>query len=467
MDGPFSPLAPGLLSGAAFDRWFAYNFDTPRGVKLLDNATHLRLLHHSSGTHKVPNLTEVDNAEDFALYQHGLVKLQQKYCTAKPSSQIDATLNVWLNIVDACNLGCFYCYIPELQKRISPEAIGVSNFRIDSEAIGAIAERLLSYCREKGLLRLHIKFAGGEPTLAIEQIDEFCQCFSRVTNDLQVTFGILTNGVWQPEAVLGVLKRHEISVSVSIDGMNSEHDRIRYESIAGRRAGTWAKVFQNVAILLENQIRPYFLYTVTGRNLNDIDQFASLVHSLGCGFRLSLERGSRVIESEELHRSATTLVAFYERLAATAPLTVRMDRDARFAEWSLDRKKITACTSCRGYLAVGRNGDVASCQMRLDEPVGNLHIASFDECVSEFGRNTSTKLLRNPDQKTGGCTHCEFRYVCAGGCPQHTRNVYSNIDQPSPWCLVYGTLVKPYIKSCATHLARRAAAALDSTPHTD
>jgi len=457
MQLPYSGSVPTILTGAASASfYYAYNLDNPGGIKLLNDAAHDRLAAHCAREPAIPNLSMIQTEEDQALYDHGIVKLRHAYKPACKTSQ-GKSLSIWLNVVDACNLSCFYCYIPELRKRIAPQDVNIAKFSIDSNTIDLVVGRLVEYCSQNQIDKVHIKFAGGEPTLAIEQVRQFCCLFRAVQSNLfAVSFGMLTNGAFEPTTVLPVIREHRIAVSISIDGMRDNHDKIRYSGREGRRVGTWEQIQRNIALLLEAGIRPYFLYTVTQKNLGDIEQFAAFVHSLGCGFRLSLERGTRIISHDAQLEAADVLRRFYQRLAESAPPTIRFDRDAKFSEWSLDRKKSAACNTCRSYVAIGRDAGVASCQMRLNEPVGNLRKESIDACVTNFGSDDRTRLLKHPDQKAGACTRCEYRYVCAGGCPQHTRDVYADFDRPSPWCHVYGSLVRPYIDACARHLARRA-----------
>jgi uncharacterized protein len=461
MQLPFSGAAPSILTGAAgASFYYAYNLDNPGGIKLLNSAAHGRLVAHLACGPDIPDLAAIETEEDRALYDHGIAKLRHAYKRADMPSQ-GKSLGIWLNVADACNLNCFYCYIPELRKRVAPQDISITKFSIDSDTIDLVVQRLVDYCSQNQIAKVHIKFAGGEPTLAIEQVQRFCRLFRAARPNLSVSFGMLTNGVFDPAIVLPVIREHRIGVSISIDGMRDNHDRIRYSSVeGGRRVGTWERIQRNIASLLQAGVRPYFLYTITPKNLGDVEPFAAFVHSLGCGFRLSLERGNRVIGHDTQLKTADALTSFYQRLAESAPLTVRFDRDAKFSEWTLDRKKSAACSTCRGYMAIGRDGGVASCQMRLNEPVGNLRKESVDGCVAGFDDDVRTRLLKHPEQKAGACTRCEYRYVCAGGCPQHTRDVYADFDRPSPWCHVYGSLVRPYIDASARHLARRAESAI-------
>lgn len=453
---PFSRTLPGIILGQTnTGSYFAFNLDNPGGVKLLDGRVYERLSLSLDADRAVPNLSCLNDSADRALYEHCLIKLNGAYNHAFAREGSKDSLSVWLNVIDACNLGCFYCYIPELKKRVSLDHIQLSKFGIDSNAATQIADHLESYCLFRGISHLHIKFAGGEPTLVIKEIDHFCNHLSKRISNLRVTFGILTNGVFDLDEVLPVIQRHKMKVSISIDGMQPTHDRVRFARLSEKRVGTWDTIFKNVGVMREASIKPYFLFTITRRNFKEIEDFAAFVHESGCGFRLSLERGRKTVDFALQHDTAVYLSSFYKRAAERAPLGIRFDRDAKFSEWNLNRKKTVACSTCRGSVAIGRDGAVASCQMRLNEPVGKLHTNSLQSCMEKFGEDSRTQKLYRPKGKTGGCTRCEFRFVCAGGCPQHTRDVFGDLDRPSPWCFVYGSLLPTYIEANAMHLSRR------------
>jgi len=119
-------------------------------------------------------------------------------------------------------------------------------------------------------------------------------------------------------------------------------------------------------------IRPYFLFTVTGQNYRDLEPFSSFCHTQSLGFRISLVRSKIPPRDQLLERVGSHLSDFYERLGKTMPLNLRFERDAKFAEWNLSKKKALACGTCRNYVAIDQNGLVSSCQMAMDKPHGNL-----------------------------------------------------------------------------------------------
>lgn len=456
---PYSSSLPGLLRGAAGEGLaYAFNCEEPRGIKLfsLSLATSLNtLLSKSNG--EIPNLGELRSPDEESLFSAGLVKHRGHYSPSRtPAASTPRAFSVWLHTSDECNLGCFYCYIPELSKHRMGNDLPLSGLSRQQSSGKNIVDQILGYCRDHAYSELFIKFAGGEPTLDIGGIDALCRYVEQVRGPTTVRYGMLSNGVFDPAKVLPVLHHHQISLSISVDGLAESHDQIRFQRAAAGRVGSWDRVMRSAEALKAADIRTYFLYTLTRKNLNDLGPFSELVLShFNGGFRVSPERGLRPIPETVQSETSASLRKLYKNLAHLAPPEARLHRDAKFAEWTLDKKKTAACSSCRDYIAIGMDGRVASCQMTLKEATGNLNNENLTTTMSRLGQNRETKYLVDPSTKSGGCTRCEFRHTCAGGCPQHTRSVFHTINHPSPWCRLFGEFFPAYVEANAVHMGRR------------
>lgn len=452
---PYSSRTPGILRGIAGDRLgYAFNCEEPRGIKLFD----LKLLEalddlQASSGLAIPDLSQFRLPSDQALFGAGLIKHRGRYSPHRISAS-PRTFSVWLHTSDECNLGCFYCYIPELAKHRSGTPI--SGLTQRQASAKDIVDHLLAYCRDHDYEELFVKFAGGEPSLDISGIDSLCHYVEKVRGEVNVKYGMLSNGVFDPTEVLPILDRHQISLSISVDGMAASHDQVRFQRVSNVRMGSWDRVLSSAEALRAAGVRTFFLYTLTRKNLSDLEPFSELVLSyFNGGFRISLERGTQPIPESMQLATSEGLRKLYKKLGQSAPVSARLHRDAKFAEWALEKKKTAACSSCREYVAIGMDGRVASCQMKLRSPVGNLNRESLSTTMDRFAVGEQTKYLADPNLKYGGCTRCEFRHTCAGGCPQHTQNVYSTINRPSPWCRTYGEFFPDYIEANAVHMGRR------------
>jgi len=151
---------------------------------------------------------------------------------------------------------------------------------------------------------------------------------------------------------------------------------------------------------------------------------------------------------------ADELCSLYQVWGDNLDPALPLFRYAAFAEWKLHVKKNLPCSSCRHYFAVNAEGGVATCQMRMNRPYGDLKAESFASIISRIQSDDENRSLARPQTRQGICTSCEFFHVCAGGCPQHNLQTLGNMDAPSPWCQVYGRLLPEYIRAVASQLLR-------------
>ena len=187
-------------------------------------------------------------------------------------------------------------------------------------------------------------------------MEHFCSTARNYPSKVRVTFGMITNGSFPAERLLPLLQKYGVKISISIDGHEESHNQVRYTTNdGGLRIGSWNTISRNVERLLAEGIRPYFLFTITRLNYRDLRAFADFAHSQSLGFRLSLVRQVSPPSEELVHEIADYLVGFYRQLAYTMPTTMRFERDAKFAEWNLAKKKHLACGTCRNC------GDEAVC----------------------------------------------------------------------------------------------------------
>jgi radical SAM protein with 4Fe4S-binding SPASM domain len=420
---------------------FAFDFENPSGVKLLHPKIYSRLRGDSD-----LQLSSTDDDE----FRSVIASLQKNPQAATP----EARLTVWLHVINGCNFACHYCYIPHLSRFVDRKTI--EKHSLGKAKIHPILNGLLAYCEEKNLTELHVNFAGGEPTLNLPLVEEFCREACHLESPVKITFGMISNGLFDAEELIPVIERYGISLSLSADGYEESHDRIRFELDGQIKRGSWKNLVKNVELLVRRGVSPYFLYTITPSNYRSIHDFAAYVHGNRLGFRFSLVRTKTLVSDEVQIRIANELSQLYNDLSETLDVTLPIFRYAAFAEWNLYKKKYVPCSSCRNYFALDTEGNVATCQMRMDRVYGNSGEEPFSKIVSRVHADVANASLSKPESRNGVCTQCEFFHVCASGCPQHNSLTFGESDRPSPWCHVYGTLLPRYIYAVARQLQRAA-----------
>ena len=128
---------------------------------------------------------------------------------------------IQLNITQACNLACIYCYA---------EASGsnAKNKLMSYETAKRAIDFLVSNCDDSvGTLR--IQFFGGEPLMNFELIKQVIVCCKLITKKigLKFNFGISTNCTLLSEEVQDFLVENRFGVLLSIDGDEETHNRQR------------------------------------------------------------------------------------------------------------------------------------------------------------------------------------------------------------------------------------------------
>jgi uncharacterized protein len=436
---PFSTRTREIVFDSLSDGYgYAFDFGNPSGVKLLPPGVFSRL----------------GSSSDLAQAQSADEQLQTAVALLRhnPIRETNARLTVWLHVINGCNFACHYCYIPHLNRFVDRRTLEKHSLRL--QTIHPLLNNLLGYCKAEHLTELHINFAGGEPTLNLPLVEEFCREASACQSSVKLTFGMISNGSFDVDDLIPLIDRYNIRLSLSVDGYEDSHDRIRFELDGRAKRGSWKKLSENVKRLVDRGTIPYFLYTVTPSNYESIDDFANYAHSCRIGFRLSLVRTKVTVAREIQTRIANELLRFYDGLGETLDVSLPILRFAAFAEWNLYQKKYVPCSSCQKYFAIDAAGNVASCQMRMNHTYGNAVSQPFAEIVAGVRADPVNVTMSKASERTGVCVQCQFFHVCASGCPQHNLLATGLMDRPSPWCHVYGTVLPQYIRAAARQLQR-------------
>ena len=121
-----------------------------------------------------------------------------------------------LMVTHACNLRCTYCYTGAKFGRAMPEALG-------RKAI----DRALASLQPGGVLELG--FFGGEPCLEAPLVAALCDYGHEQAASRQITVlpGLTTNGTLTTADAWSLLRRPDLGVAVSHDGLPEMHNRHR------------------------------------------------------------------------------------------------------------------------------------------------------------------------------------------------------------------------------------------------
>lgn len=409
-----------LLRTLPLDETFVVAFVPSRSrVALLDAAAQALLagLPLGEACADIATLEAID-----ALWDAGLLVAPE--APRQPPAETQ-TLTAWLHVTNACNLRCTYCYIAKSNERMAPEQA--------RRAVDAVLRSALRH----GYRDVLLKYAGGEPSLALDTVALAHRYASlqAAQRGLGLSGGLLSNGAALTPARLETIRALGLRLMVSLDSLAAAHDLQR--PTAGGGSSSHA-VLRGIERALEAGVTPEIAITVTAQNVADLPALIDWLLARDLRFTTSFYRDHGCGGAQHLRSEADQLVegmrAVYRQIAQRPP------------SWSvlgalLDRADLSAahgrgCAAGHDYLVIGHRGQIVKCQTQLDMPITSLDDPDPLGTLRGDGRGVQSIPV---DQKEG-CRSCEWRYWCAGGCPIATFRATGRFDIQSPNCAIYQAL---------------------------
>lgn len=125
-----------------------------------------------------------------------------------------------LNISNACNLVCHYCYADHGLYHAQKSLMGADRAR-------QLVDRVVELYRAVET----VQFFGGEPLMNVAAIDAIGEAFEQAVAERRLskmpTFVATTNGTLSTSRVLASLRRWKVSLTISWDGPDAIHDLAR------------------------------------------------------------------------------------------------------------------------------------------------------------------------------------------------------------------------------------------------
>ena len=322
-------------------------------------------------------------------------------------------LQFWVQTSDRCNLACTYCYIPSL-----------NSARVcRPDLFSLFGKKLLGV---NGLKSVSIKLAGGEPLLSFH---DWCEDLVELRNTLtasniRLNARIITNLTFLNRKIIDYIKANEIGVSVSLDGLAANNDRNRVFQGSGH--GSFHIVKKNLSVLRDNGIKPGVMITATSENSVGIRELIESLVEDDLVFRLSDAKGGHIRPAEFEIAFASVKQTLNRAVAGGYQISQRMViSDLRTLE-----PQATPCSMGTTGGALYLDGSIYFCHTEFEKgsPLGNLDEA--DGLLNIIRRGYTKHLGLSQD-----CQACEYRFVCAGGCPLYREN------GTSPMCSAYKKII--------------------------
>lgn len=172
-----------------------------------------------------------------------------------------------------CNLRCEYCY----------EGYEKENKNLTIET----ANQILNYIEKDFAKRkndeLIVEYHGGEPLLNFKVIQYLTEEIEKkyIPLGIKTTFQLTTNATMLDDNIMEFLLMHIQSLTVSLDGTQMSHDKMR-KFHSGY--GSYEKVMKNSLRMLKKKENIRVRMTVTPENVKDL--YENVLHLVNKGFKL-------------------------------------------------------------------------------------------------------------------------------------------------------------------------------------
>jgi uncharacterized protein len=344
-------------------------------------------------------------------------------------------LGVWMHVTNQCNLRCTYCYL------------GKTNERMSFEMGQKVLLELFANAEKYGMNELSLKFAGGEALLEWELVQSL-NTWAReeaTRRNMRIESILLSNGTTITAPLARQLKEQDFQVAISLDGLDEAND-IQRPFVNGRGS---ARYIERGMLLLQEYGVPFNVsVVVTAQNLANLPQLAEflLKRTQPIPFTLSFFRDNPLAENGLAVDNPLLIAGLRQLYAKIEEILAGHTPSFSFMDTLLDRVQLSrphqhACGAGVNYVVVKHTGEISTCQMLLHKPVGKI---GQDTNLVQLVRAKGPNPL--PSQQKEGCSSCQWRYVCAGGCPIVTWRATGRYDTRSPYCDTYFTLIPEVLR---------------------
>lgn len=315
-----------------------------------------------------------------------------------------AVSSITLNVCQACNLACSYCFAQQGSYG-QPQALMTPD----------VADQALDFLAAQPVSRRNIVLFGGEPLLNFPLVEYVLRRATERFGKDGISFDLFLNGTVLTEAMVQTLREYDTRLLLSIDGppdYQDHHRKFRNGS------GTYAAVKAKLPMLA-----PWFPDRIVARatvtkETPRIDRVAEELISLG--FRnITIEP---VVDDPTspfafgdgdlplLKESVDRLVAMMrQQIGSKVRVSVLHDPLTRIVNPT--PPKSTRCNAGTGYAAIATDGRFYPCHYFVGHETWRL-----GDLASGLSRERAEELVAFGGHLISNCRECWVSGLCGGPC---------------------------------------------------
>lgn len=356
------------------------------------------------------SLIELEKTED----KEEVVTLFETYIKSSKFSELPQLemLEIDLCVTRRCNLRCKYCYANQVHSE-------------DEDLSYDVAKRVIDFFIKKyGNLKWKVDFIGqGEPLLKIDLIIKIVNYIKAQKKDKELSFFVITNGTLLSNENYSELSNNGISIGVSIDGSEKNHDMNRIFPNGEGSFGVIKKNLEHIN-MQKSSNNIWGLSVATGENnVTDMLKFNKILGFKRLQIKIARITGTRNVNRKIMYMNLAKQYEEYFQMLKNSLLKDEWDiffsiineTDAIgkiIKAFLIRQKNFRRCKAGFARFSVLTNGDIYPCSSfgSIQEyKMGNaLQRKISEDICNEFAVINVDVSLK--------CKNCWCKYMCGGMC---------------------------------------------------
>jgi uncharacterized protein len=333
---------------------------------------------------------------------------------------------------EGCNLACSYCF----EKNI----LGYK--KMPADVAKKAVDLLLDYSQNEQ--KLEITHFGGEPTLnfpAIKYVTEYAEQKASALGK-SIDFHMTSNGVLIDENMADYFSKHKIMVLLSIDGLESTHNKFRITKQGG---GSFKQAIKGMEILKRTQRYIGVKMTVMPQNVPNLYDDVIGLYGMGVNHFIIGYASGIPWSQEDMSSFSKQLGRLYEWYKQMRCAGLRIDE---FEELDASEQGYFGCQAGRNSMSVAINGEISPCSKVLGLNNKQL-IAKLGDVTYGLTHLRNRSELNSCSQLISICKTKGVAENYQGGCWVENYDENRDINQPSMQAHTFSVLKRSALSGCS------------------
>lgn len=355
-------------------------------------------------------------------------------------SQLPFITSVFMNVTEACNMACPYCFVKQ-----NPNVITLQTAK-------DTADFLIRNAQVQGDTP-SINFFGGEPLLCWDSIIVPLTHYIREDLKTPFTLSMTSNCILMDREKLEFMKANGISLLFSIDG---DEETQNYNRPCKNGEPSFEKLRDTIPLVLEFYPDMVFRSTVIPETCHNL--YHNIEFAVNSGYKRVFVTPNTMTEwtsdkkkivEDEIRKFSQYIIGCYRSEVDPPAFSSleKMFRSIRLINASIDTGSFRCTDGCKAegkcglgaakYGAVDCFGNLYGCQeiTTNDGADSIFYIGNIYDGVDDNKRVALMGRFNALSVHGANCTECMLNRICDGGCIAHNYLYNSSITTvPSAYC---------------------------------